>query len=1139
MNDLPLPLPDIREQGGYPPEPTWPGMRLSFVEMLNWGTFDKHVWQLDLDGENALVTGDIGSGKSTLVDAITTLLVPAQKIAYNKAAGARTRERDLRSYVLGYFKAERGDPALSAKSVGLRDPAHAYCVLLGRFENTAYNEIITLAQIFHFREPSGQPERFYVLADGALSIKQDFSGFGQNIATLRRRLKKHKNVELFDSFPPYGAAFRRRFSIKSEQALDLFLQTVSMKQVGDLTEFVRNHMLEPFAVEKRISDMLAHFADLSTAHNAVLKARDQIKRLEPIIDNCNNFEETEAARRQHQTLRETLRAYFAGLKGALLDQHIDKYDTELMQLVQRIDTLLATVREREGERDVIRQAIDQNGGDHISALEREINSKTALADQCQRRADQYANPARKLGFGLPRDAQGFIANQTSIKKALEQDTLQGNDFQNELIEQEIQFRQIKDEQEQIEAEIDALKSRRSNIPRHMLEIRARLTQALSIKEDELPFAGELIKVRKEEMPWEGAAERLVRSFALSLLVPEHHYNALSQWVDQTHLRARLVYYKVPANPPTNRHRSPANALAAKLRIKDNSAFFGWLAREIDRRFDHVCCDSLEMFHRMGKAVTQQGQIKSKNNRHEKDDRTAIDDRTRYVLGWSNEAKLAAFLIKAKSKAQQAQRLAIKINQLQGERDTLKTRNDLLQKLSAFQSFADLDWRSIRVEIERLEKERRELAEGSDILKKLKAQLETTQTSLLKAQTQLEQKRRRSAQLEERRRNALEQRQQAAKSLNEIPPEERPELFEELDSLLSKQLKDVTLNLKNCDAREREMRGHMNAQIDKLNAQIRRLREKIIKIMSDYAHNYPEETREVDATPEAAHEYNEMLSALSGDDLPRFEQRFKSLLNENAIREIANFNSNLRVEAAQIKERIGTINESMREIDYNPGRYIALNAEPSLDAEIRDFQQDLRKCTQDTLSGSKDSAYSESKFLEVKRIMERFRGREGETDHDKRWTRKVSDVRNWFVFSASERYRADDAEHEHYSDSGGKSGGQKEKLAYTVLAASLAYQFGIERGAPHSRAFHFVMIDEAFGRGSDESAEFALELFQKMGLQLLIVTPMQKIHVIEPFIARVGFVHNENGQRSMLRNLTIEDYHKEQQRHRKNRTGKSS
>jgi hypothetical protein len=101
------------------------------------------------------------------------------------------------------------------------------------------------------------------------------------------------------------------------------------------------------------------------------------------------------------------------------------------------------------------------------------------------------------------------------------------------------------------------------------------------------------------------------------------------------------------------------------------------------------------------------------------------------------------------------------------------------------------------------------------------------------------------------------------------------------------------------------------------------------------------------------------------------------------------------------------------------------------------------------------------------------------------------VRNWYVFSASERWRADDTEYEHYADSASKSGGQKEKLAYAILAASLAYQFKLEWGAAKSRTFRFAVIDEAFGRGSDDSTRFALELFRRLGLQLLIVTPLQK------------------------------------------------
>ena len=300
-------------------------------------------------------------------------------------------------------------------------------------------------------------------------------------------------------------------------------------------------------------------------------------------------------------------------------------------------------------------------------------------------------------------------------------------------------------------------------------------------------------------------------------------------------------------------------------------------------------------------------------------------------------------------------------------------------------------------------------------------------------------------------------------------------------------------------------------------------------MTEYKKEWPLETRDVDVNIAAGPEFRSMLDQLRADDLPRFEGRFKELLNENTIREVANFQSQLARERETIKERIARINESLTQIDYNPGRYISLEAQMNLDADIREFQTELRACTEGALTGSEDEQYSEAKFLQVKRIIERFRGREEHADLDRRWTSKVTDVRNWFVFAAGERWREDNSEYEHYADSGGKSGGQKEKLAYTVLAASLAYQFGLEWGVVRSRSFRFVVIDEAFGRGSDESAQYGLQLFAQLNLQLLIVTPLQKIHIIEPFVAGVGFVHNEDGRNSVLRNLSIEEYRAEKQR----------
>ncbi len=109
---------------------------------------------------------------------------------------------------------------------------------------------------------------------------------------------------------------------------------------------------------------------------------------------------------------------------------------------------------------------------------------------------------------------------------------------------------------------------------------------------------------------------------------------------------------------------------------------------------------------------------------------------------------------------------------------------------------------------------------------------------------------------------------------------------------------------------------------------------------------------------------------------------------------------------------------------------------------------MRSRTDGALTGSDDEQYSEAKFLQVKQVIERFRGREGQAEIGRRWTLKVTDVRNWFVFAK---------------------------------------------------------------------------------LQLLIVTPLQKIHVIEPYVDAVGLVHNPEGRASMLRNLAIEEYREEKAR----------
>jgi uncharacterized protein YPO0396 len=1099
------------------------GFRLQRLEILNWGTFDKRVWRYELGGRNGLLTGDIGSGKSTLVDAMTTLLVPAHRVAYNKAAGADARERSLRSYVLGHYKSERNEVTGSNKPVALRD-ASSYSVILAVFRNEGYDQAVTLAQVFWLKDPQGQPARLFVAAERALAIADDFSGFGSDITALRKKLRG-AGCDLFDSFPAYGAWFRRRFGIEHEQALELFHQTVSMKSVGNLTEFVRSHMLEPSDVGSRIEALIRHFDDLDRAHQAVLKAKRQVELLAPLVDDGQRHKAMAAEIQGWRDGRDALRPYFARLKGELLDRRLALLEEEAARLDTQIERLDA---QRDAERTEIAKLerdLRDNGGNRLEELAADIRRLGQEKCQRQQKADRHAALLGRIDEAPPADEAAFLAQQQAIAARAEGLRERIADLANREREEDFAFRKGREEHTALSGEIDSLQRRKSNIDAAQVRIRDALCAALAIGEDELPFAGELIQVRDDERDWEGAAERLLRGFGLALLVPEAHYRDVADWVDGQHLGARLVYFHVrqkkAALGAVGASLHPLS-LVRKLAIKPDSPHYEWLERELRQRFDVACCDTGEQFRREGRAITRAGQIKDPSGRHEKDDRSRIDDRSRYVLGWSNADKLRALGDQRERLDGKLATLGRRISEINQARNALEGRLETLARLEEFTRFADIDWMSLARQIGALAEERARLEAASNTLQELGRQLEAVQDRLGELELKRSDALGKRGEVKSKRETAHTMRDQAGSVWAEAPLADAQ--IERLDEWRSQALGEHQLSVESCDNREQELRKWLQERIDAEDKRLARLTERIVNAMRGFKEEFKSESVEMDVSLAALTEYERMLIGLKSDDLPRFEARFKDLLNVNTINEIANFNAQLARERETIKERVDFINQSLQAIDYNPGRYIKLVTLPSPDAEIRDFQQDLRACTEGAMSGSSDEQYSEAKFLQVKAIIDRFReGREGLSDVDRRWTAKVTDVRNWFLFSASERWRADGAEHEHYSDSGGKSGGQKEKLAYTVLAASLAYQFGLEWGAVRSRSFRFVLIDEAFGRGSDESAQYGLRLFQQLNLQLLIVTPLQKIHVIEPFVASVGFVHNEGGRDSRLRCLSIEEY----------------
>ena len=395
------------------------GFRLARLEVRNWGTFDDLVWTLRADGRNTLVTGDIGSGKSTIVDAITTLLLPANRISYNKAAGAETRERSLRSYVLGYYKSERNEATGSTRPIALRD-ATKFSVILGVFTNDGYAATVTVAQVFWLKngDIGGQPDRFFVTADTPLSIAGDFLEFGGDMNRLRRRLKTTDGVRLHDGFPEYGKDFRRRLGIESEQAMELFHQTVSMKSVGNLTEFVREHMLEPFNAAQATRDIVAHFDHLTSAHEAVLRAHAQLDALTPLLKDCDAHDAVTAEIATLTAQRAALRYYFADHKARLLDGLLTELDSERTWLSaqrKQLDDRLASLRARETSLTVERAG---HGGNRLAEIERQIEEIGQTRDARRARYQGFSGLLGRAGLDPVETAEHFAVRRQQITAAM-------------------------------------------------------------------------------------------------------------------------------------------------------------------------------------------------------------------------------------------------------------------------------------------------------------------------------------------------------------------------------------------------------------------------------------------------------------------------------------------------------------------------------------------------------------------------------------------------------------------------------------------------------------------------------------------------------------------------------------------------
>ena len=1118
---------DLFDMADHPEETAQPlGYRMQRLEVYNWGTFDEKVWTLDLSGETTLLTGDVGSGKSTLVDAIITLLVPPKKVTYNKAADSSAKERSLMSYVRGYYGQSRTEDG-GGRPEALRG-RDGYSVVLGVFSDRNFGRTVTLAQVFWFADEGAQtPKHFYVKADRTLTITEQFSDIGTDMRAFRKKLEQDRLTSTFDDYPPYAQEFRKTFGIRQVQAMDLFQQTVSMKKVDSLTDFVRQNMLEVPDMDREIELLLTQYHDLEQAHQAVVRAQDQMTALEPIEKQAGEYQRLQREKKDFQDMQRLVSAWFAERDYGWQQQKLQSQAKERDRQAERIADFAEQKKRKEQQRLEVHDASIRSGGGELESMKKRLD---ALQEKRARVASQrasYMRQAEVLGLPVPERAETFSQNgqrvtelQTELSEELDELNENIGVYSNNV-------RENKKRAEEIGKEISSLSQRKSNIPAKFIDLRGRLCKDLDLAEQEMPFAGELMEVREDESEWEGALERLLRGFGISLLVSDVHYPEVIRWMESHNLGMKLVYFRVPEQDAGQALDvdMPEGSACSKLNLKEDSPFYGWIASELSQRYNHICCEDVQDFRRQKFALSKQGQIKTNGRRHEKDDRHDIHDRRQYVLGFSNLRKIQSLRDELADTQEEEKFFQKQVRKAKDDQNTCQERQMAARLLAEVQHYSAIDEAACRAEVDQCRALVEDLQQKSDVLRKLQEKEAALVEDIMKLDDELHKATAERNRLDGACRQCQELLKNEEETFSAFSQEERDHAYPLLDKYASSALQSVNKDANMTHKRD-AYADWVNNNINRMETKLRTIASSLSAWMSDFRSKWPETCADFVTSADGAEDYLALLNRLRRDDLPKFEGRFRELLKENTINQIALFRTHLETACRNIEERIGLINESLAAIDYNPGRFIRIEPTKASNEVVNKFKDDLRLCMDDTLTGD-DDIYSEQKFKQVAEIVERLQGRPDHTELDARWRAQVTDVRNWYTFAASEKWRETGEEYEHYTDSGGKSGGQKEKLAYTILAASIVYNFGIEGRSAGEQSFRFVVIDEAFLKSSDESARFGLELFKKLDLQLLVVTPLLKLATIEPYVKHVGFVYLKDAEhRSYLRNLTIQEFQQE-------------
>lgn len=1064
--------------------------RLRRMQVYNWGTFHG-LADFPVAEKGHLFVGSSGSGKSTVLDALAALTTPGSYRHFNAAAMGTERrgtDRNLVTYIRGAWARQSNSERESVQKFLRSDTT--LTALAATYRNLQ-GQSVTLAMVLWIRGSSTQQRDVrhqYMVLEREFDLLELKDSFLLGNLEVRALKAAFQDAFIREEFSAYQERFCRLLGIESDRALRLLHKTQSTKDLGDINVFLRDFMLDPPETFDDADNLVRDFQELNEAHQQVVSARRQIETLKPARDLYEQRSKVQLDLAEVNKLDDHLESYILELRAQELGKEIE----HLFQEAQKAQLAVLDAKKTEDHEKLRWQQLitklQGSGGQLLEQLSKQIEEADAKRAPLLEKISTIEAACRELSLLPPKSAPDLISLQREAR-AIVDDKSQSDDIEAKRDPVLLERDKAAERLAKIEQEIESLQRNPSNIPRDYLRLRMVLAQDMGVQPQELPFAGELMEVRRDESRWTGAIERILRSFSLSFVVSPDLYADFARALDERDTGMRVTYLRALESTEVSRHSLSEDSLVRKVDVA-TGPFNGFVSQQLRSHFDYVCAEDMMEFRRANRAVTLKGQVKHSATRHEKDDRRSVDDRLNWVMGLDNLGKLGEFQAQAKSIASRIGVLNAQLGGFKSERSSLERRWLLANSLLNL-TWQEIDINSLLVEIARLQEHLAVETKAHPELAVLQEQADNQKVHYDAAVSAHQKKVGDERELLDRR-----EKLRVKLATLRVPKPCSTEIRDSLGRRMEKIAKSYNLESLN-EIQVKLTKGFSNER-SRLQENSSELKADIEKVFSTYVRGWQAEAGGLDAKLESAMDFFAKLESLETDDLPRVEDRFFSMLQTQSTENLVALQHRLSDERRRIFDRLDQVNASLRTADYNPGTHLVIEAYDRIGDEVRAFREQLKEALSQAFSLDKDLA--ERRFAALSALVKRFSSQE---TVDKNWKTTVLDVRQQVEFQVRE-FDGEGQEREVYNSGAGKSGGQRQKLAAACLAAALRYQLGgQDRSVPR---YATVVLDEAFDKADPQFTAAAMTIFTNFGFQTIIATPMRSVMTLEPFVGGAAVVH---------------------------------